>query len=313
MMTRDAWTDAVDFIKAMETLGIESAHVFAASALSVPAAQRMAILWPAMVRSLVLEAISSPDPPQWMQDSWTELAIRYRHAKDIGAVEECVYDFYPIMYGEYLSQAKEDEVALYLETQYPPAKAPRYYDWLIPWLLISRLDPEYLSLIHQPVLIVNGDSGHVSNPEEAALLQAGLPNAAGGAKLVIIPDAPDQLHYIPQFAVQLVEEMIKFYHDLTLMKTRPFMNKEMNTWKRALLELAELQKDPNMKERDPKLATSFSCVTPDVAQMRKYVYEKIHADVDEGDFSPFGPNGELPRKFSERHLDEKVLYAKSGL
>ncbi|KZO90304.1 alpha/beta-hydrolase [Calocera viscosa TUFC12733] len=302
-LERDAWTDAVDFVKALDALGIDSVHVLAVGGPSVTAVKRMAILWPERVKSLVLVAISNPDPPDWIRDSWNELVDRYLHAKDVETMEDCVNELYPLSYGEYLGEAKIDEVVSYWESQYYPANGSRFYDWAIPFLLRQRLPIEYTSLIHQPTLILNGASTLVTSPEEAEILQGSLPNSAGGAKLVIIPDAPDQFHYIPQFAGILVDEMINFYRQLPETKARKFLNNEKDSWKRALLELAELRKDESMKDGDPTVAASFSCVAPDIIAVRKSAYERISQE-EKGAFSPFGPDGKPLRKLSERRLAE---------
>ncbi|EJT99786.1 hypothetical protein DACRYDRAFT_23374 [Dacryopinax primogenitus] len=218
-------------------------------------------------------------------------------------MEECINDYYPLAYGEYLSESRVDDVVRYWETQYYPANGARFYDWAIPFLLWQRLGPEFLELINQPVLILNGDSTLVSSPEEAELLRSGLVNAAGGAKLVIVEEAPDQFHFIPQFAAILIKEMMSFYCTLPKFQVRSFTNKERDHLKRALFEIADLRNDPAMKRRDPHQAASFSCVSAEVIETRKRAYQGI-AQKDGKAFSPFGPKGELPRKFSERHLGD---------
>ncbi|KZT52819.1 alpha/beta-hydrolase [Calocera cornea HHB12733] len=306
LLARDSWTDAVDFVKAMDTLGIDSAHVLAASGLSVTAAKRMAILWPHRVKSLVLLAIANPDPPDWIQESWNELLERYLTAKDLETMEDCVNEFHPLAYGEYLSEARIDEVVQYWETQYYPANGSRFYDWACPFLLRQRLPIEYTSLIRAPCLIMNGATTLVSTPEEAELLRAALTNAAGGAKLVILPDAPDQFHWIPQFAAILIDEMRSFYAQLSQPDSkytplpRPFLNSEEDEWKRALLELSKLRNDPEIAKRDPARTESFSCVAEAILQERKAAYAGIRRS-EKGAFSPFGPNGELPRLYVHSH------------
>jgi len=68
----------------------------------------------------------------------------------------------------------------------------------------------------------------------------------------------------------------------------------------ALRGLARLMHDPRIAERDSNKIENFSCLAPERREERKTYFGHALA-VQKGAFDPVGSNGEMPRKFSERH------------
>ncbi|KZO97188.1 alpha/beta-hydrolase [Calocera viscosa TUFC12733] len=294
---RDSWVDAAMFMKCLDRLQLPPVHIFAPCVLSIHAALRMALLWPDRILSLGLISIQREEEEDWVAEAWRDLVEMLTNAPDVETQEDAINEMLGHTFYEGLPLDQQDQWAQYVETQYPPARMARFLDFTLTVFQRTNLTPEEMAMIKQPVAIISGDS-FVCPRADAENLHRQFVNAAGGAQLHIIPNGPEQL-YFPRPFYPLVNSMyVTFLSGLPPPPAPPKVPSSMSS---GLRGLARLMNDPRIAERDSSKGEDFSCLAPEKREERKTYFS--HAAVKQkGAFDPVGPNGEMPRKFSERHM-----------
>ncbi|EJT98839.1 alpha/beta-hydrolase [Dacryopinax primogenitus] len=298
---RDSWVDAALLIKCLVRLQFPAVHVFAPCVLSIHAALRMALLWPDRILSLGFISIQREEEEEWVAEAWRDLVQMLTTAPNLETQEEAINEMLGHTFYEGLPLDQQDRWAQYVETQYPPARTARFLDFTLTVFQRTNLTPEQMAMIKQPVNIISGDS-FVCPRADAENLHRQFVNASGGAQLHIIPNGPEQLYFPRPFYPTVNSLYVTFISELASPPAGPG---EPSSLYSGLQGLARLMHDPRIAERDSNKVASFSCLTLEKREERKTYF--THAlTAQQGAFDPVGPNGEMPRKFSERHLQQQI-------
>lgn len=299
---RDAWTDAVEMVKILDKLGLEKVHMFGGTWYTYQSALRMAILFPGRILSVTAGPIERDRDETMVQleEICKELLTLLSTSKDIQTMEDYLLEVFPFLFGEDLEEDQKDDFALYIETQYPPVKLCRAMEFgqAIFGNRITLTNKE-AALVKLPVLLFAVDN-LVDTVEMAEALQKRLTGVPGGAHINLLPDgAPSEAWYIRRYAGAVTTAFLSFIEKVG---EKPQLVTPTDIGA-AFKIMTELSGNPAMAQRDPKKSMSFSCVTQDVLDQRREMYV-IATQAQERGFNPVGPNGERPRRFSERYHEQ---------
>lgn len=157
-------------------------------------------------------------------------------------------------------------------------------------------------------------------------LQKDLISVPGGASLEIIPNGPECLTVPLRFAKVVNKHFAAFLYSLPCVSSstcssNPERSIAATDMREALSHLSELAKNPDMAQLDPQSMWSFSrCPLAAQQIIKRYVQLKFHTNlvspliislalsiiepwqaVERTGLSHLGPDGNPPRRFSERH------------
>lgn len=320
----DIWVNAADIAFLHHKLGLPPVHVFACQPTATYSALHFAALFPEKVLSLCLSQVPPPRQLDWVHKAGDDFLHRWCTASNHAEMELVVAGVLEAFSGA--KESEEDlrsEIFNHMVTQYPPCRRSRFAELSNTIMNRDAIEPRVAALITAPTLIIQGHH-NLANPVKYAYeLRDLLVNAQGGAQVFEVEGGSGMMNLLPDFSKTVNQTLYRFLQRL------PPIDVVDNTWgqtlghtsdwtpasaaresllqrmRQALHDLARIQGNPQMAQRDPHSPLSFSCVPAELeCQQMQLIYR--YAMDQENAFNPVGPTGHLKHRWLEHTIPSQI-------
>ncbi|GAA5854452.1 hypothetical protein JCM9279_006609 [Rhodotorula babjevae] len=253
----DHFVAAADLAFAMEALQLPPSHIFAAGVQAFQPALKMSILFPDHVLSLSLVGLSSMYALPRHIKEFREVGEAWTAPEDESIWAECVEAIGQFVLTE--SEGREkvwDTVLPSLVRHYNPYKASNVWMSTAPNQTVSKITPELLADIKQPLLLIQGEADMCYPAEDVEALAEHF-TGSRDVRFRIEPGAPHLLALT--HAPSVIPRMRDF---LSAHSADPPAVIPLDA-RRALERAARITGNADVVSRDPSTSNSFCLLKPD--------------------------------------------------
>ncbi|KAF9481994.1 alpha/beta-hydrolase [Pholiota conissans] len=289
----DSWVDAADLAFCFQKLHLPPSHIFAPEGTSIYCALRFAVLFPELCLSLTLVNVPAPAELKWIYKNIDELVHSACFAGDMSHFEEAAFECIEFIFGPDSDPDLVDELVAHWELNHAPCQRVRVAETASLYINRAQLSSETLSLISQPVLIIQGEKNELCPMKYADKLVSALTGVEGGPVLYDVKGATMMISVVPGPASMVNNVFYKFLTRLPhrrsdLVEPESSIRDRM---KMALGSLAEIMEDPDMASLDPLCSLSFCCLTPEVIKGQTDLLKHYSKDIGTA-LNPMGVENE---------------------